>query len=74
MCEHNCRCHGAIKIIVGALALLNAFVWPLWNDLTGWIAFFSILAIIGGIIKVAMPNGCCGGSCQTEEMPMKKRR
>jgi len=74
MYECGCKCHGVVKIIVGVLFLLNAFVWPLWNDLTGWIAFFGILAIIGGIIKLAMPKSCCGKSCQVEEKLMMKRR
>lgn len=66
------RCHAAKKVVLGALVLLNAFVWPLWTDLTGWLAFFGALMVVGGVVKLVKPHcGHCAGVC---EMPAGKKR
>ena len=68
------RCHGSKKIVFGALLLLNAFVWPLWVDLTGWIAWVAVLMVLGGIIILFKPYGC--GHCSTSgsmSAPKKKK-
>ena len=42
MCK---RCHGVYKIVFGALLLLNAFVWPLWMGIDGWIKWLAVLMV-----------------------------
>ncbi|MBI2668699.1 hypothetical protein HYX14_02545 [Candidatus Woesearchaeota archaeon] len=73
MCYHGMcgKCHGVMKLVVGALLLLNAFVWPLWLGIDGWVAYVAVLMVLGGFIKLVMPT--CG-HCGTEMMEMKKKR
>ncbi|NQV91202.1 hypothetical protein HQ489_01900 [Candidatus Woesearchaeota archaeon] len=57
------KCHSAHKIVLGLLLLLNAFVWPKWTDLTGWISFVAVLMVIGGLLHLAKSScGHCGTS------------
>jgi xanthine/uracil/vitamin C permease (AzgA family) len=71
-----CKCIGIVKIVFGLLLLLNAFIWPLWHSLTGWIAWIAILIVIFGVIKLAVPacNECNGRACTCPEPAKKKRR
>lgn len=73
MCECCGRWHGAKKLILGALLLLNAFVWPLWLGIDGWIVFIAALMVIWGIVKLIWPM-CCSGTCETGSKPSKKKR
>ena len=59
------RCHGTMKVVTGLLLLLNAFVWPQWLDLTGWIAWVAVLMVVGGLVKAFVPNKCanCAAVC-----------
>ncbi len=67
------RCKGMTKVLVGILMLLNLFVWPMWKGVDGWLAFFAVLAIIGGVIKAVKPGcGCCT-SCEMPETKKKKK-
>ncbi len=52
------KCCGTKKIVIGALLLLNGFVWPKWLGVDGWIQFIAVLMIIMGILIVAVPNKC----------------
>ncbi|MAF99110.1 MAG: hypothetical protein CMH61_00715 [Nanoarchaeota archaeon] len=63
-------CTGIMKIVFGGLILLNAFVWPKLSGIDGWITYFGILLVIGGLAMKFMPNKCktCGTSA---EMPKK---
>ena len=67
---HNCkgglcwRCRGAMKVCRGALLLLNAFVWPKWLGVDGWVSWVAVLLIVSGVLKM-LKSGC--GHC---EMPM----
>ena len=61
------KCRGAHKIVFGVLLLVNAFVWPKWTDLTGWISFVAVLMVIGGLLHL-VSSSC--GHCKTS-MPMK---
>ncbi len=63
-------CHGAKKIVVGLLLLLNAFIWPLWVDLSGWISWVAVLMVVGGIVMLFKPNGC--GHCAVAVAPVSK--
>ncbi len=56
---HMCRkCCGISKLVTGALILINAFLWPRWLDVDGWVAFFGLLMVIFGFVKLVVPNKC----------------
>lgn len=69
-----CKCKGIMKIVFGLLLLLNAFVWPLWLGIDGWIQWVAILMVVFGVIKLVVPacKDCADGSCCSE--PAKKKR
>jgi len=55
-----------MKIVVGALLLLNGFVWPLWMGIDGWVKWLAVLMVLGGVLKLVMPTcphcaAMCGG-------------
>jgi len=52
------RCHGIYKVVLGALLLLNAFVWPEWLGINGWISWLAVLMVVGGLVKLLLPNKC----------------
>ncbi len=62
MCK---RCHGVYKIVFGALLLLNAFVWPRWLDIDGWVSWVAVLMVLGGALMLLVPNKCpnCAAAC-----------
>lgn len=63
------KCHAATKVVIGALVLLNIYVWPKWiGSVDNWLAFFAVLFIIKGVLKYVMPY--CP-HCKAE-MPAKK--
>jgi len=65
------KCVGVKKAVLGVLILLNFFVWPKWTGFDGWVAFFGVLFLLGGIVRVLKPScGCCNESC---DMPAKKK-
>jgi hypothetical protein len=55
MCK---KCSGVSKLVVGALLLMNAFVWPRWLGIDGWVSFVAVLFVIGGFVKLVVPNKC----------------
>ncbi|HLC71350.1 MAG TPA: hypothetical protein VJI32_05045 [Candidatus Nanoarchaeia archaeon] len=66
MCK---RCHGVYKIVFGALLLLNVFVWPRWgiganlsnaDIVAGWVGWLAVLMVLGGALKLLVPNKCPG--------------
>jgi len=71
MCK---RCHGVYKIVFGALLLLNAFVWPLWMGIDGWIKWLAVLMVLGGALKLLVPNKCpgCAAACGVGMKPAGK--
>ena len=71
-CHHGMcgKCHGVKKLVVGALLLLNAFVWPQWLGVDGWVSFVAVLMVVGGFLMLVKPT--CG-HCDTD-MPKKGRR
>jgi hypothetical protein len=77
MCK---KCHGMVYALIGVLVLINAFVWPMWTGIDGWIAFFGVLLIFKGIAKSFFPRAACCQSacCDVEEVhhaaPAKKGR
>ena len=70
------KCGGVMKLVTGALLLVNAYVWPRWLGVDGWVAFVAVLMVLGGFLKLVMPNTCphchamqCGG-----DMPAPKKK
>lgn len=59
MGEHGevcAKCRAGKLVILGALVLLNIYVWPKWiGGIDQWLAFFAVLLIIKGVIKFVMP-------------------
>lgn len=72
MCK---RCCGTKKLVWGLLLLLNAYVWPKWFDLTGWIAWIAILMVLSGLLSLLVPNKCsgCAQMCSIGSAPKKKK-
>jgi len=64
-----------MKLVGGALLLLNAFVWPMWLGIDGWFAFIGVLLVVGGFLKIVLPHchGCCGCSYEMPAVKKKKR-
>lgn len=57
------KCHGVKKVVFGLLLLLNAFLWPKWLGVDGWVAWLAVLAVLAGALKLAKPScGHCGMS------------
>ncbi len=65
------KCKGVHKLVVGALLLLNAFVWPQWNGIDGWVAWFGVLMVVGGFLKLVVP-ACCKNSCTPDMKSVAK--
>jgi hypothetical protein len=66
------RCKGGQKLVLGLLILLNAFWWPVWNGVDGWIAFFGVLFVVKGLLKLIMPS-CGHETCEMPEKGKKKK-
>ncbi len=70
------KCMGTKKLILGALLLINAFLWPKWTGLEGstnWISFIAVLMVIGGFLMIVVPNKC--SSCMPcVEVPAAKKK
>ena len=72
------KCTGICKLVTGALLLLNAFVWPRWWGIDGWVAWVSVLMVLGGVLLLVMPRcpHCCSvgkAMPMPASKPMKKR-
>lgn len=57
------RCRGMIWSFLGILLLLNAFIWPKWLGVDGWMAFIGVLLMLTGVWK-SFVHGC---SCPKDE-------
>jgi hypothetical protein len=66
------KCIGICKLVTGALLLLNAFIWPRWLGVDGWISYLAVLLVLFGFIKLVVPNKCPG--CNTDKKPMKNKK
>lgn len=60
---------GIHKIIFGALLLLNAYIWPKWLGIDGWITWIAVLMVVGGALMLIMKCKCI--SCATSKVPVK---
>ena len=68
------KCSGICKLVIGALLLLNAFVWPQWLGIDGWVSFVALLMVLGGFLKLVVPNKCpsCNAGMKSMDKPVKK--
>ncbi|MBS3168698.1 hypothetical protein J4216_06225 [Candidatus Woesearchaeota archaeon] len=66
------KCCGVCSLIVGILILINMYLWPRWLGVDGWVTFFGVLAILGGLIKLLIPNKCPDCNVMMDK-PMKKK-
>lgn len=64
------KCHGVMKLVWGVLLLVNAFVWPRWMGVDGWVSFVAVLMVLVGLMKMLKPS--CG-HCESEMPPKKKK-
>lgn len=79
-CEH--RHWGLKKLVLGALLLLNAFVWPKWGveavtagkALSGWISFLALLMVISGFLMLVKSRSCCSGNGSMPKMATVKKK
>lgn len=58
------KCHGAKKIVLGALAL----AWALWMPSLDWRLVLGGLLVVAGVLKLVKP------SCGHCDMPEKKKK
>ena len=65
------RCHGTMKLVTGVLLLVNARLWPKWVGLDGWVQFVAVLFILGGLVKLLVPNKCANCAAM-QGMPASK--
>ena len=70
------RCRGVMKLIFGILILINIFLWPKWTaTVTDWLAFFGVLLVIFGILKIIKPTcGCEASCCEMPAAGAKKKK
>ncbi len=65
---------GIKKLVLGALLLLNAFVWPKWLGIDGWVSFVALLMVVGGFVMlVSHPKSCCTPEAAPKKGKKKKR-
>jgi hypothetical protein len=62
-----------MKIVFGALILINAYLWPQWTGIDGWIKFFGVLLVIAGIIRAIKPSCDCKEHTEVAA-PAKRKR
>jgi hypothetical protein len=68
-CCDNLKCHAVMKVVFGGLLLLNAFVWPKWLGLDGWISWIAVLVVLKGVLMFFHPKDKC---CPTPKSGKKK--
>ena len=76
---HSPKCIGMMKIILGVLILLNAFVWPKWLGVDGWISFAAVLIVLCGLVHIFHPSCSPAVCCPTTPVvaaknPAKRKR
>ena len=72
MCK---KCHGVCVLVTGALILINAWLWPKWLGVDGWVTFAGVLMVLCGFMALVVPNKCraCNGMPQ-EMKPVKGKK
>ena len=71
-----CKCVAIKKVVFGLLLLLNAFVWPKWLGIDGWVAWLALLMVIFGAIMAFCPKCGCKDDkgCEPAKKPAAKKR
>ena len=70
MCK---RCSGGHKLVFGLLLLLNAWLWPKWGGIDGWVTWLAVLMVVGGLVKLFVPHNCAAcNACVVEPAAKKK--
>lgn len=67
------RCKASKKVVIGALVLLNIYVWPKWiGTIDNWAKFVAILSILLGVLMFIKP-GCphCRDDAPAKKMSKK---
>jgi len=67
----NGKCMSIKKIVIGLLLLLNAFVWPKWLGIDGWLAWIAVLMVLLGALMLVCPKCKCQDN-KCSEMPATK--
>ena len=70
------KCCAVAELVFGALLLLNAYVWPRWLGLDGWVAWVAVLLVLGGFLGLVFGGKCpaCRACAMPEgKAPAKKR-
>ncbi|MBI2662738.1 hypothetical protein HYX11_04740 [Candidatus Woesearchaeota archaeon] len=66
------------KLFFGLLLLMNAYVWPLWDGIDGWVTWGALLMTVWGVIGFVRAGTACGQCCGTSSVSApatkKKRR
>jgi len=73
-CCCNPTCMGMKKLLFGGLLLLNAFVWPKWLGIDGWVAFIAVLVAICGLIMMICPACKTNATCPSPAVKKATRR
>ncbi len=63
------KCKGGKLAVIGVLVLLNTQF-----NVISWPMFIGALLVLGGIAKIAMPNGCGHCSCDVAAAKPAKRK
>ena len=73
MCKDiKCICNLGVKRLAwGLLLLLNAFVWPKWSGIDGWVAWVAVLLVLAGLRRILFPTLL---SHPVKEVVRKKKR
>ena len=62
---------GVKRLAWGLLLLLNAFVWPKWAGIDGWVAWVAVLLVLAGLRRILFPTLL---SHPVKEVVRKKKR
>jgi len=73
-CSHGMcgRCAGIWKLVTALLLLLNAYIWPQWMGIDGWVKWVAVLMVLGAVLKLVKP--VCPHCAGMYEEPAKKKR
>ena len=70
------RCMLVKKIIFGLLLLLNAFVWPQWLGIDGWLAWIALLMVVFAAVMLVCPKcrATHSACCELPKKPVKRKK
>ena len=62
------------KLIMGLLLLLNAWIWPRWVGIDGWITWLAVLMTLFGLLGSFKTGWCSRGSSKVSSKKSVKKR